>query len=238
MGPYDIEPQGYWRDMSTEIKAILRDTWIVGAGYIPVGMAYGVLATSLGASFLHTILFSLFLYAGSMQFLALQLISVHAGLPEIALTTLFVNFRHLFYGISFPLNVIKSRFGKMYSIHALTDETYALLALRDTSQLSEGRILGTELLNQVYWVLGSVLGAVVGNQLTGDMSFMSFGITALFVVLAIDSYKANPRPDILCGAAICAALGLLCGPQVMLAVSLFAFTTFVAIRSYRHVKEG
>lgn len=224
--------------MSTEIKTILRDTWIVGAGYIPVGMAYGVLATSLGISFLHAILFSLFLYAGSMQFLALQLISVHAGLPEIALTTLFVNFRHLFYGISFPLKNITSRLGKIYGVHALTDETYALLALRDASQLSQKRILGTELLNQVYWVVGSAIGAVVGNQLTGDMSFMSFGITALFVVLAIDSYKANPRPDILFGTALCAGIGLACGPQVMLAVSLFAFTAFVTIRSYRHAKKG
>src|SRR3546814_8178273 len=79
--------------------------------------------------------FSVLIYAGSMEFLAIGLVTGGAGLLQVATTTFFVNFRHVFYGLSFPLRKVRSAVGRLYGVHALTDEAYALRSEEHTSEL-------------------------------------------------------------------------------------------------------
>lgn len=216
-----------------DLKDALKDTWVVGAGYIPLGLAFGMFAVSMGIPWWWVPIFSVFMYAGSMQFVAAELIVGGAGFVSIALTTFFVNFRHIFYGISFPLRNMKSKLARAYGIHALTDETYALLATRDPKTLTGRRIFYTELIDQLYWIAGTTAGALIVHWANFDATFMSFALTSLFIVLAMDAYKANPRPSILVGALICAAIGMAAGEKLMLIVSLTLFTIIVVIRASR-----
>lgn len=213
----------------SDLALTLRDTWIVGAGYIPLGLAFGMYAVSQGIAWWWIPIFSVTLYAGSMQFVAVQLITGGAGLFTIAFTTFFVNFRHVFYGISFPLRRMKHPLARAYGIHALTDETYALLATRDPRTLSGKRVFFTELINHLYWISGTTVGALIVHWAHFDATFMSFALTSLFIVLAIDAYRANPRPRIVVYALICAAAGLAAGQTLMLIVSLISYTAVVVL---------
>ncbi|MDO5728579.1 MAG: AzlC family ABC transporter permease [Actinomycetaceae bacterium] len=222
----------------SDLALTLRDTWIVGAGYIPLGLAFGMYAVSLGIPWWWIPIFSITLYAGSMQFVAAQLITGGAGFLTIAITTFFVNFRHVFYGISFPLRRMKHPLARAYGIHALTDETYALLSTRDPNTLSGRRVFFTELINHLYWISGTTVGALIVHWAHFDATFMSFALTSLFIVLAIDAYRANPRPFIVVAAFACAAVGLVVGQKLMLIVSLVSFTVVVVLwvlRTAAHV---
>lgn len=221
---------------SKDLKDSLKDTWVVGAGYIPLGLAFGMFAVSLGIPWWWVPIISVFLFAGSMQFVAVELVTAGAGFASIALTTFFVNFRHVFYGISFPLRNMESKAARLYGIHALTDETYALLATRDPKPLSGRRIFYTELIDHLYWIAGTTAGALIVHWADFDATFMSFALTALFIVLAMDAYRANPRPGIVVGAAITGGIGMLAGKNLMLIVSLTLFTVIVLLRAMKGQK--
>lgn len=97
-----------------EVKKALRDTYVVGLGYVPLGFAFGVFAVTQGFPMWLAVVSSIVIYAGSMEFTAVGLILSGVSLPQIAITTFFVNFRHLFYGLSFPLHRIRSVPGRLY----------------------------------------------------------------------------------------------------------------------------
>ncbi len=114
---------------STEIRVGIADSWAVGLGLIPLGLAFGVVLTQGGFDWWWAPIFSTVIYAGSMEFLAVGLIgAVTPPFASLAAATLLINFRHVFYGLSFPLRVIRSRIGRVYSVYALTDESYAIVA--------------------------------------------------------------------------------------------------------------
>ena len=116
------------------LKKSFNATIPVMAGYIVLGSAFGILMSSKGYHLIWTILMSCIIYAGSMQFLTINLLTSGASLISTALITLMVNARHLFYGISM-LDKYKST-GKLkpYLIFSLTDETYALVCVENTKE--------------------------------------------------------------------------------------------------------
>ncbi|MFQ3175190.1 MAG: 4-azaleucine resistance transporter AzlC [Psychromonas sp.] len=161
-------------------------------GYIPMGMAFGVLFNELGFHWIYATLMALVIYAGAAQFMAVGLLANHAGFTEVAITTLLLNSRHLFYGISL-INKFKTRgLRKFYLIFGLTDETYSLLTgtrLPDDKDQTNFYLLIT-VLNHSYWVIGSTLGAIVGANISFNTSGLDFTLPALFTVLAIEQYKS------------------------------------------------
>jgi 4-azaleucine resistance transporter AzlC len=161
-------------------------------GYIPMGMAFGVLFNELGFHWIYATLMALVIYAGDAQFMAVGLLANHAGFTEVAITTLLLNSRHLFYGISL-INKFKTRgLRKFYLIFGLTDETYSLLTgtrLPDDKDQTNFYLLIT-VLNHSYWVIGSTLGAIVGANISFNTSGLDFTLPALFTVLAIEQYKS------------------------------------------------
>ena len=137
------------------------------AGYIVLGMGFGVLLEAKGYGVLWAIAMSVFIYAGSMQYVAIDLITGGASVIAVALMTLMVNARHLFYGISMLDKYKDTGKYKPYLILALTDETYSLVCsgeIPDGVDRNKYYFL-VSLFDQIYWVLGSVAGSVLGSVL-------------------------------------------------------------------------
>ncbi|MFH5824970.1 AzlC family ABC transporter permease [Georgenia sp. AZ-5] len=213
-----------------EVLLAAKDTVGVGMGYLPLGAAFGVLLATSGLQWWWAPVFSVLIYAGSMEFLAIGLVTGGVGLGQVAATTFFVNFRHVFYGLSFPLLKIRSGAGRLYGVHALTDEAYALLATRPQQGMTGTRVLATEVFCHLYWLTGSTTGALLGARLGLTAEGLGFALTALFVVLTIDAFRSSPDLPTLVIALACAVLALVVAPGSMLVVAL---TLFVAVLGAR-----
>ncbi len=179
--------------MRNVIKSALTDTIPVMTGYLVLGFGFGLLMKANGFSILLTFAMSALIYAGSMQYVAVGLLSGGVSLLTMALTTLMVNARHLFYGISMigPYTGMK---GKPYLIFGLTDETYSLVCNEPAHVAPEHRnayYLLVTLLDQSYWVAGSVLGAVAGTVLSFNTEGVDFALTALFVTVFTDQWLTH-----------------------------------------------
>ena len=165
------------------VRAAFIKSLPVMAGYIILGIGFGILAWSGGYGLPWALAMSLLIYAGSMQYVGIGLLSGGASLLTVILTTVMVNARHLFYSISMFGRYKDAGRYKPYLIFALTDETYSLLC---DGQVPEGvepdrfRFL-VSLFNQSYWVLGSVLGSLAGSVLPFSAAGIEFSMTALFI---------------------------------------------------------
>lgn len=212
------------------LKRAARLTGPVGMGYLPLGIAFGAFAVTQGFPIWLTILSAAIIYAGSMEFTAVSLILGGIDLFQIALTTLFVNFRHVFYGLSFPLRKIKSGPARLYAIHSLTDEAYALTSSHLTDKRLTGPVvLSINLLCHLYWVGGVTVGAFVGKALPFDTDFLGFALPALFVTLAIDAYRKSDYPLLGLAALACGLIGALWCGKYMLITALSLFTVVVLL---------
>lgn len=177
--------------MRKAIKAAFPVTIPVMLGYISVGIAFGLLAEKSGYNFLWAILMSFIIYAGSMQFIAINLLASGMGIIEIGLMTLFVNIRHLFYGLSFIDKFKTMGKKKLYMIFSLSDETYSLLCASNPPEGvdSNNFLFSIAVLNQIYWLVGTLLGSIAGSLITFDTTGIDFAMTALFVVIFIEQWS-------------------------------------------------
>ena len=174
-------------------KYAFKQSVPIMAGYIVLGMGFGILLESKGYGVLWAIAMSVFIYAGSMQYVAINLITGGASLIATALMTLMVNARHLFYGISMLDKYKNTGKYKPYLIFALTDETYSLVC---SGKIPEGvdrnkYYFLVSLFDQVYWLIGSVIGSVVGSVLNFNTAGIDFSMTALFLVVFVDQWKST-----------------------------------------------
>ncbi len=176
-----------------EFQTAFKVSIPVMMGYGVLGFAFGLLIVSLDYSWYIALLMSIFIYAGALQFLAIGFFSTKLGLVDIFITSIFVNIRQSFYGLSVLKKFKKSGKLKPYLIFGLTDETYALLTtIKEDEQLKiKYYYFYLTLLNQSYWVVGTTFGAIFGSIITFDTKGLDFSLTALFVVLAIEQYKVN-----------------------------------------------
>ena len=145
-------------------------------GYIPTGIAFSMLMISNGYSPLLTIFMSLLIYAGSMQFISVELFVTGASFIQIALLTFLINARHIFYGLSLFKMFDKQGKRKPYMIYSLTDETYALFTSgKIPEDVDENKYnFYVTLLDHFYWVLGTAIGAVLGSSLAINTTGMDF----------------------------------------------------------------
>lgn len=208
-----------------------RDVLPVALGYVPLGMGMGMILTGAGLDWWWAPIFSLFMYAGSMQYLIVPMIVAREPLAAIALATLLIQFRHVFYGISFPLDLVKNKLAKLYSIHAITDEVYAVIASKPKSELTGERVLWTQVFAHVTWTLGCTLGALIGLAVPIDGRILNFVLTSLFIVLMLEAYLANrARFDLALAAGI--GVGMLVLPgSIYLPVSLATLTVALLLAS-------
>ena len=174
-----------------EIKKAFEVSIPVMMGYGVLGFAFGLLLVSFDYSWYLAPIMSLFIYAGALQFVAINFFNAKAGFVDIAIATWFINIRQSFYGLSLLKRFKKTGKLKPYLIFGLTDETYALLTtIKDDEQLKKKwYYFFLTVFNQSYWFIGSTLGAIVGLNIKFDTAGLEFSLTALFVVLCIEQYK-------------------------------------------------
>lgn len=175
------------------LRLAFRDTVPVMTGYLALGAGFGILLQQNGYGILWSAAMSLFIYAGSMQYIAVSLLAGGASLAAAALTTLMVNARHLFYGITMVDAYRGAGKKKPYLIFALTDETYSLLT-RASAPEGVNRYTYCFLvsaLDQSYWVLGCVIGNLLGAVLPINFEGIDFMLTALFVTVFVDQWLST-----------------------------------------------
>ncbi len=171
--------------------AVFRTSLPVLFGYLPLGAAFGVLFSDLGYHWSYAVAMGIFIYAGAGQFLAVGLIANQAGLTEMAIATLLLNSRHIFYGLSLMNRMHNRGWRKWYQIFGLTDETYSLITSTPVPHgINAGQFhFRITAMNQLYWVVGCGLGAWLGSQLEFSTDGIAFVLPALFMVLTIEQYK-------------------------------------------------
>ena len=177
--------------MKRTLKIAFIDTLPVMAGYLVLGFGFGIIIKVNGFGILHAFLMSALVYAGSMQYAAIGLFTGGASLIAVALTTLMVNARHLFYGISMIDRYKGTGLKKPYLIFALTDETYSLVCTDNPKIEEKNRksyYLFVSILNHFYWIAGSVIGAIVGTVVKFNSEGIEFALTALFVTVFLDQW--------------------------------------------------
>lgn len=190
------------------IKKAFWDTLPVMTGYLFLGVGFGIILQQNGYGPLWALAMSLFIYAGSMQYVGIGLLTGGASLLTAALTTLMVNARHLFYGLSMIEPYKGAGRRKPYLIFALTDETYSLVSRKlpeDVERISY--CFFVSLFDQCYWVLGSILGSLAGN-LPVDFTGIDFALTALFVTVFVEQWLSSKNHLPALVGVICAAVCL------------------------------
>ena len=182
----------------------------VMAGYLILGFGFGIIIKSSGFTIGLAAAMSTLIYAGSMQYVAIGLMTGGASLVTTALTTLMVNIRHLFYGISMLEKYQDAGKVKPYLIFSLTDETYSLVCGELTDIAPEDRTLYrllVSLLNHSYWIAGSVAGAVTGSLIHFNSQGIDFALTALFLTVFTDQWlnseKHGPAMIGLAASTVC-----------------------------------
>ena len=185
------------RDNTCLKKAFLA-TIPVMAGYVVLGIGFGMLLRARGYGVLWAFAMSLLIYAGSMQYVTIDLMTGGVSLITTALTTLAVNARHLFYGISmvdkykgqkeksFPLK-------KYFLFWTLTDETYSLVCSDEPEKSGNAPKYYTyvSLFDYSYWVFGSVLGSLLGGVIPFSMEGIDFSLTALFLTVFVEQWLST-----------------------------------------------
>lgn len=210
-------------------------------GFVPLGVAFGLLMNAAGYNVFWSFLMSLLVYAGSAQFLGVELLAAAAPLPQVALMTFILNFRHLVYGLSMLEKYRGVGRRKLYLIFALPDETYAILSSGQVPGGVEPRdyYLAVSLLDQVYWVAGSVLGGLLGAALPINTQGADFAMTALFVVIALGQWEEREnRPAALLGLGAAALCLLLFGPDRFLIPTLVLIVLSLLALRPRLDREG
>ena len=200
-----------WRQTA---RFAFRQSLGVLFGYVFLGTAFGILLRQAGFGALWSLAFSGLVYAGSLQFVLAGFLAAPTALPTVALMSLFINARHLFYGLSFIERFRSMGKKRPYMIFSLTDETYSVLCGMDEVPAGvdkNGAMFLVALLDQLYWVAGSLLGTFAGG-LPLDFTGIDFSMTALFLVIFLEQWRGakSPLPALLglgCGAVFLLALG-------------------------------
>ena len=178
------------------LKYAFPYTLPICAGFLFLGMSYGFFASSKGFSFIYPLCMSMFIFAGSMEFVTVSLLLASFNPIYSFLLTLMVNARHLFYGISM-LNTYKDYKGikKFYLIYGMCDETFSVnCSITPPPEIDrEWFMIWVTLLNQIYWVFGATMGAVLGSVIHFDTTGIEFVMTALFFVMFLDQWEAASR---------------------------------------------
>ena len=162
-------------------------------GYLFLGAAFGLMLQDAGYHFIWALFMSVFVYAGSMQFVLVTLLTGAQSLLQTFLMTLFINGRHVFYGLSFIEKFMEMGKAYPYMVCTLTDETYSVLCnLKVPEGMDEKKVsFWISLLDQFYWVIGSVAGGLLGQWLSFDTKGIDFSMTALFVVIVVNQWMEN-----------------------------------------------
>ena len=222
------------QSVASDFLEAFKDSAPVMFGYIPLGMAFGVLFQSLGYHWLFAPLAGVIIYAGSAQFMAVGLLAAGVSYAEAFVATLVLNSRHIFYGLSVMSRYPKSGLTRWYLIFGLTDETYSLITAKAPATSASTRYFGYLTgLNQSYWVLGCALGASLQSFFAFDSRGFEFALVALFLVLLIEQVRTMSERWLLVVALGASVLAYSLFPNqfLLVAISLCLAVLIARLRS-------
>lgn len=206
----------------------------VMAGYLVLGTGFGILMDKAGYGVLWSFAMSMLIFAGSMQYVGIGLLTGGASIITTFITTIMVNARHLFYSISMIGRYKDAGKYKPYLIFALTDETYSILSndnteFEDPDDLNRYRFYLT-LFNQSYWVSGSVFGSLIGDVLPFSTEGIEFSMTALFTASLVEQWlKSEDHIPAVTGLLGTAACLLIFGTENFLIPSMLLITFVLTV---------
>lgn len=227
-------------------REVIRQAWgktiPVMAGYLVLGMGFGILMKAKGYGMGLALLMSVFVYAGSLQYAAVSLFSSGANLWMAAMTAFMVNARHLFYGLSMLKRYRGAGWKKLYLMHALSDETYSLVCNGAPSNVTDPHAyyFYVSLFDQLYWVIGTLCGSLLGTIIPFDLAGIEFSMTALFVTVFVEQWLSvkEHRPAFI-GLGVSALCLLLFGKDnFLLAAMVLICIWLCAIRKRLRQKEA
>ena len=197
-----------------------------------LGIGFGVVLVHAGLSWWWAPVLTSLIYAGSLEFLLVPMAVAATPLLAVAATALVVNSRHVFYALSFPLHRVRGVLPRTYATFGLTDEAYALTGGPQAQTWTTRRIVVLQLLLELFWVSGATVGALAGTRLPLDrLQGLDFALTALFVVLAIEAYRATRDLRTAGLAVLCAVAAQGAFRQQMLLVALTLFAGLLVARA-------
>lgn len=214
----------------------------VMAGYMSLGAAFGILLFDAGYGPLWALFMSVFIFAGSAQFLAVELLASGATIPQTIMLTFLLNFRHFFYGLTMITKYKVHGYKKLYSIFGLTDETYAILssATIPTGIDPQDYYAFITLLDHIYWIIGSLIGSIAGALIPFDLAGIDFAMTALFAVLVVEQWKSSSKhfPAIL-GLAVTFLSLKIFGPDRFLIPALIVISSgLLCVKKFSRKSDG
>ena len=225
-----------------EFRFAIKNTIPIFFTYLFIGIAFGILMIDAGYSILLTTASSLFIFAGSMQIVMVPMMTSGASLPSLAFMAFFINARHIFYGIGFIEKFRRMGWRYPYMILTLTDETYSVLcSVQYDADLDEEKTAFLiAILDHLYWVFGSFIGACAGRFLQFDMRGIEFSATAFFLVVVVNQWQQYRSKLPFLTAAVC-ALGfyLLLGKEYFLIPTMITcLVALILLRKPIEMREG
>lgn len=213
----------------------------VMAGYLVLGAAYGILMKVNGYGIGWAVFISVLVYAGSLQYLGISFFTAMVNPWYAFLMSLMLNARHLFYGISMLDKYKGTGRAKPYLIFALTDETFSVVCNENVPEgISKSRVyFFISLLDQLYWILGTLIGGLAGSVITFNTSGMDFALTALFTVIFADQWKSGEgHKPALAGIIASAACVFFLGKDVFIIPAMFLILSMITAGYFAENKEG
>lgn len=221
------------------VKRALIKSIPIMCSYFFVSMAYGIMMENAGYHWYYSLLASMTIYTGAFQFVLITFLSSGASILTIAVTAFLMNSRQAFYSLSF-LDVFRNmKKRKWYMIYTMTDETYAVnCSLENTEDKNDVMFL-VAFFSRCYWMLGAVLGGLLGQLLPFELEGIDFCMTALFVVIFMEQWEKNePHFPALLGLFSAVICLLLFGQMTFMLPALILVSGILVFWSGKKQKEG
>lgn len=215
---------------STGVALGIRDSLGVGLGIFPLGVALGMLVVQAGLPWWLAPALSIGIFAGSVELLMVSMLASTTPLLTVAATVFALNFRHVFYALSFPLARVRRGLPRAYSVYALIDEAYATYAILPPERLTSARIVTGQLCMQAYWVGGGLVGAAVAAALPEPIEGFEFALYALFIVMTLDAARSRREIPSVLLAGVSVAAAMLAAPGQAMLAALVIYTVLLAVR--------
>lgn len=227
--------------MAKTLRYAIKHSFPIFISFIPVGLAYGVLMQSAGYNFVWTGACSLFVLAGSLQYLMVSFFAGGVSLATVAIMALLLNSRHIFYGLSFIEKFRSFGLWKYFLIYSLTDENYSLHCSHNFPDDIDEKwaYVVTASMAWLYWVILSIAGALIGTLIPFDTTGIDFALTALFIVILIEQMSGadNRLPALLAFVSSIVCL-VIFGPSNFILPSLVITVALLTILRSRIEPAG
>ncbi len=212
-------------------RLALQHSAPVAMGYLPAGIAFGVLASAAGLPWWLSMVLSLVLYSGAAQYASIPLMASGAGLVTLALNALVINLRHVFYALPLLEHLPRRRWARAYALFALTDESFSVLTTLP-APLRTALFTRIALLNQLYWCCATAVGVGIGGGLTQWIAHLDFALTCLFLILAYEQYQSRKTfwPCVL--AALAFALARWLSPSYILLTAVALCVAAIVLHAW------